>query len=411
MNLNDFRINAYKKEMTNNNSNKKDESDDSQAYEIASEKLRNTLNQFSTSPKSKTHKTEKINSLNQERQEGLVKIPDSHPTKNGKESIYRRVAKFLIIIGEDEAARILPHLSEDQIEKIVPELASIRSVSKEESEIILKEFNSLLLHSRQSGGIETAREILINAFGKEKADEMLKKTVPYNGQKPFEYLNDADSERIYLLLKDENIGVKTLVLSKLEPKKSAGVINLMQDNEKKEIILRLAKMEPISPEVIYKVDEAIHKKSLKQTSTKAENIDGRNVLAQILKRMDATTESEIINYLSEDNPDLGQDLRSRLFTVEDVINADDRFIQEELRKKDDREICYLIAGKKDDFREKILSNVSQIRKSEILDKEDILKPFLRIECEKVTSQFFSILRRAFDEGHLIIKGRNDDIYI
>lgn len=411
MNLNDFRINAYKKEMTNNNSNKKDESDDTQAYEIASEKLRNTLNQFSTSPKSKTHKTEKINSLNQERQEGLVKIPDSHPTKNGKESIYRRVAKFLIIIGEDEAARILPHLSEDQIEKIVPELASIRSVSKEESEIILKEFNSLLLHSRQSGGIETAREILINAFGKEKADEMLKKTVPYNGQKPFEYLNDADSERIYLLLKDENIGVKTLVLSKLEPKKSAGVINLMQDNEKKEIILRLAKMEPISPEVIYKVDEAIHKKSLKQTSTRAENIDGRNVLAQILKRMDATTESEIINYLSEDNPDLGQDLRSRLFTVEDVINADDRFIQEELRKKDDREICYLIAGKKEDFREKILSNVSQIRKSEILDKEDILKPFLRIECEKVTSQFFSILRRAFDEGHLIIKGRNDDIYI
>lgn len=404
MNLNDLRINAYKREIDNKDKFKKiPKEDNDEAFEIASANLRKTLNKFPI--------TSLDDSSKEKGDEGLVKVPDSHPTKNGKESIYRRVAKFLIIIGEDEAAKILPHLTEDQIEKIVPELASIRSVDKEEASLILKEFNSLLTHARQSGGIETAREILVNAFGKEKAQQMLDKTLPYNGQKPFEYLNDADSERIYLLLKDENIGVQSLVLSKLEAKKAASVINIMTESEKKEIILRLAKMEAISPDVIHKVDEAIHKKSLKQTSTKAENIDGRNVLAQILKKMDLSAENDIINYLSEENPDLGQDLRSRLFTVEDVVKADDRFIQEELRKKDDREICYLIAGKSEEFREKILSNVSQIRKAEILDKEDILKPFLRVECEKVTSQFFSILRRAYEDGHLIIQGRNDDIYI
>ena len=115
--------------------------------------------------------------------------------------------------------------------------------------------------------------------------------------------------------------------------------------------------------------------------------------------------------LSEDNPDLGEDLRSRLFTIEDVVNADDRFIQEKLRDMPIADICHLIAGKSVVFREKILSNVSKGRKAEILEQESILSPMRKSDCERVTSIFFSILRRSFDEGHLIIKGRNDDVYV
>ena len=46
---------------------------------------------------------------------------------NEKDSIYRRVAKFLLLIGIDEAAKIIPHLSPEQTEKIIPEIASIRN--------------------------------------------------------------------------------------------------------------------------------------------------------------------------------------------------------------------------------------------------------------------------------------------
>ena len=342
---------------------------------------------------------------------GLLKVPVDEPKPDGKDSVYRRVAKFLLIIGEDEAAKILPHLSEKQIEKIVPEIASIRSVSKEESAVILAEFKGLLENARKSGGIETAREMLSKAYGKDKADEMIKKSMPLEGKKPFDYLNDADEERVYLLLKDENVGVKTMVLSHLEPHKSAKIINQMPDEEKKEVVIRLAKMEPISPEILRRVDQAMHEKSLNQTTERAENIDGRNALAQILKKMDSSSETDILNTLAEEDPDLGQDLRTRLFTIDDVLKADDRFIQERLRDMDDKTVCHLIAGKSDDFRVKILSNVSAGRRAEIREQEEILKPFRRAECEAVTSQFFAVLRRAYEEGKLIIDGRNDDVYV
>lgn len=342
---------------------------------------------------------------------GLLKVPVEKPQEDGTDSVYRRVAKFLLLIGEDEAAKILPHLSEPQIEKIIPEIASIRSVSKEEASVILEEFNGLLTKAREEGGIETAREMLVKAYGEKRADQMLKKTVPLDGQIPFVYLNDADNERVYLLLKDENLGVQSLVLSYLNPKKSAAIINLMTPAEKSAVVLRLAKMEPVAPDVIHRVDQAMHEKSLRQTVEKAENVDGRNALAQILKKMDATAEKDIITYLSKDDPDLGQDLRSRLFTIDDVINADDRYVQEKLHEMSEVDIAYLVAGKEDAFREKILNNISSGRRSEVLAQEDILKPMRRSDCERITSEFFSKLRRAFEEGHLIIRDRNDDVFV
>ena len=337
---------------------------------------------------------------------GLIKVTQDQTEQ--KDSIFRRVAKFLLIIGEDEAAKILPHLSEAQIEKIIPEIASIRSVDKDEADSILAEFNSLLQNARQAGGVETAREMLTKVYGKEKANQMLEKTVPFSGARPFDYLSDSDSERIYILLKDENIGVQALVLSHLQPQKAASVINQMNPEEKKEIVLRLAKMESVSPDILKRVDRALREKSLRQTSQKAEKIDGKNALAQILKKMSPSAENDIIASLSESDPDLGMDLRSRLFTMEDVINADDRFIQEQLRLLDDQTLCLLIAANPDDFRNKILDNVSSTRRQDVLSIEEINKPFRRSDCERVTSEFFATLRRAYEDGKLIIHGRDED---
>ena len=342
---------------------------------------------------------------------GLIKVPGESKTPDGKDSVYRRVAKFLLLIGEDEAAKILPHLNEKQIERIIPEIASIRTVNKDEANVILAEFNELLAQTKSSGGIETAREMLEKAYGKDKADQMLSNAVQFDGERPFEYLRDFDEERLYLLLKDENVGVQSMVLSFLQPEKAAKVINQMSAEEKREVVMRLAKMEPVSPDIIRRVSQALHEKAENQVVEKAETIDGRNALAQILKKMDFDTESEILGELSANDPDLGQDLKQRLFTYEDVVNADDKIVQSELRNLSDQDIAYLIAGKNDDFCEKILSNISAGRRSEVRAQSDILKPMRKSDVERITSLFVARLRNEFESGNLIIKNRNEDKFI
>ncbi|WP_288567600.1 flagellar motor switch protein FliG [uncultured Treponema sp.] len=340
---------------------------------------------------------------------GLVKIPAS---STEKDSIYRRVAKFLVIVGIDEAAKILPHLTEEQTEKIIPEIASIQKITPEESASILEEFESLVEKAREEGGLETARNILTKAYGSEKAEDMLKKSVKYPDGKPFDYLSDADAERIKVLIDGESDAVKSLVLSQIEPKKAAKVINLMDVDDKKKIVLRLAKMKPVAPEVLAEIDRSLHEKLLTQNTENSQNMDGRGVLAQILKRMNPSVENSIINTLSEQDPELGEDLRKRLFTEEDVIGSDDRFIQNYLHDMEDRDIAVLIYGKNDAFREKILSNVSKNRRRVILDEESMIHHLTKSDSEKMTSSFYSVLRRAWENGDLRVSGRDEgEVYV
>lgn len=342
---------------------------------------------------------------------GLIKVPEQPREKDGKENIYRRVAKFLMLIGVDEAAKILPHLTDEQTEKIIPEIASIRYVEPEEAKAILEEFQGLVKQAREEGGIDTARTILEKAFGTHKAGVILEKTATQISGKPFEYLAETDSERVSLLLKDESNAVKALVLSYLNPKVSAQVINGMETEDKKDVVMRLARLSKISPEIVQRVDKAMQEKMNHLATSKSESIDGKNILAQILKRMSPEAEEGILSNLAEADSELGEDLRERLFTTEDIINADDRFIQDKLRDMDEEEIAYLIATKAEDFRNKILDNVSENRRKSILETEKFLYPMRKSDCEKATSQFFSTLRRAYEEGNLYIKGRDDELYV
>jgi hypothetical protein len=104
------------------------------------------------------------------------KLPTVIPRAPGEaaeeDSKTRRVAKFLILIGGDEAAGILSQLDLDQVEALSREIATIRGISGEEAAEIFAEFRSLLPSSYgfqgvSSGGVETARRLLYTAFGEE----------------------------------------------------------------------------------------------------------------------------------------------------------------------------------------------------------------------------------------------------
>lgn len=402
MTFNDLRKNAYKSSVSQN---------------VAQKKIQ-VLKEDLSSQKEKSKK-EKHKSQNPELNAasdalvsgGLLKVYVSKKEADGRDSVYRRVAKFLLIIGVDEAAKILPHLTEEQTEKIIPEIASIRSVSPEETRQILEEFETLLKNAREGGGIDTAREILRKAYGEKKAKELIDKSVPFPLEKPFEYLNDIDNERINLLLKEESVQVKALILSHLNPKKAASVINLMDSKEKSEVAFRLLKLEPVSPEVIKNLDEVLHKKVLLQNSQRTNSLDGKKILAEILKKMSFSTENSILSKISTEEPSLANDLRERLFTVDDVVSSDDRFVQEILMMYSNYEIACLVYKREEKFIKKIFQCISQGRVSQVQEELNINQTFLKSECDKIYSKFLNTLRNAFEEGKLFIKNRTDDVYI
>lgn len=336
---------------------------------------------------------------------GLIKVS----TEDGqKESSYRRVAKFLYLIGEVQAAKVLQKLTREQIEKVVAEMLTIRSIDKDEATYILSEFTALYNEAKNStGGAETAQGILTAAFGNEKAQEIMERALPPVQEKPFDFLDGIDTEKLTRLLTDELPATQALVLSQLEPKLAAAYITGLHDEEKKDIVLRLARLKTISPDIMRTVSTSMREKLSHIQTGSTEMIDGRAVLASILRQSDAETEQFILKNIADTNPELEKNIRERLFTFEDVLVADDRFLQKKLSDMETMEIAALVSYKPEAFIKKILGNISQNRRQLVLDEQTVHPVSVR-ECRAVTDRFLQELRRSWEAGDLLLLGKDGD---
>ena len=343
----------------------------------------------------------------------------SHKDILPQESKYRRVAKFLILIGSEQAADILSELDPGQVEAISREIALIKTIKPEESEDILKEFHSLLSRTAygsqpyrfsglSKGGIETARRILYTAKGPEKGEAILNRAVPDSKENLFGFLEEFSPEQIAMILKTESAQTTALILSRLPSKLSADTLGKLPPARKPEILKRIAYQREISPEVLEQITTALREK-VRHISGGARDIeiDGMQALAAILKQGDYAFGDKIINELEQSSPDIGKDLKEKIYTLDDVICTVDRPIQEKLAAMTERDIAVLLKGRGKEFSEKILSCVSVGRRKLIREEFEILGAVPKRDCDAVTGEFLAWFRLARENGEIILYSDKD----
>jgi flagellar motor switch protein FliG len=342
----------------------------------------------------------------------LIKTLETGPRGPG-ESKFRRAAKFLILIGAEEAAKILPRLEPEQIESLSREIASIRGVGPEEGEEILGEFRALrsapLRSGGAAGGPEAARRILHAAFGAEKGEALLEKALPPGGERPFAFLEDLGPEQAGLLLRGESPAVKALILSRLSPGLSAKILAAGPPGDRAELARRIARGGQVSPEVLRRAAEVLKEKarSLGQTAgAEGREIDGPGTLAEILRHGDYSFGGRILQNLEEQDPALGRKLRDGMLSLDDVPGMDDRVLQEKLKTMGDRDIALLLKGRSRDFAEKLLSNVSSGRRQGIGEEGELMGPVPRRDTEEAARSFLDWL---WKEGPQVL-GTTKDVY-
>jgi len=330
-------------------------------------------------------------------------------------SKFKRAAQFMLLIGSDEASKILSRLDPGQVEAISKEIVSIKSISPEDAESVIQEFRSLLTpeygySGSSSGGIEEARRHLYAAFGPEKGEALLLKAVPEAAEAPFDFLNDFSGEQLALLFKDESPAACAMVFSRLPSKLSAAVLANTSPQRKLDIVKRIARLNEIPPEVIERTASALREKARYFGSSdmpKSAEIDGKGVLAAILKHSDMAFGGRLLEELEENDPSLSREMKDRLYTLDDVCNAADRPIQEKLRTLSDRDIALLLKGRPEPFTRKILANVSSVRSERIREESEIAGAVPKIETEAIAREFLSWFRESREEGRILMLSDED----
>ncbi|MDR2101243.1 MAG: flagellar motor switch protein FliG, partial [Treponema sp.] len=290
----------------------------------------------------------------------------------------------------------------------------VRGIGGEEAESILEEFHSLLSTSFRyggaaAGGVEAARRILYAAYGPEKGEALLNRTVPGTRENPFSFLEDFSGKDLALLLKDEIPVTTALILSRVSPRLSAEILINMDETQKPGVIRCIARQREIAPEVLEQAAAGLREKVRHIGRTDDGDIDGMGVLTAILKSSGFSFGDQLLEELEEENPELGRDLKERLYVLDDVIKMEDRTLQKKLQTMSNREIVLLLKGRSGDFTEKILSNVSAQRRALIREEGELMGGVSKKDVDTAARDFLAWFRLNREEGHILLVDDEDVI--
>jgi flagellar motor switch protein FliG len=328
--------------------------------------------------------------------------------KSGEDTGISRAAKFLLLLGTDEAAKVLSHLSPGEIEKVSREILAVKNIDSIEANEILAEFGWLVKTKGFAieGGAEIAEKMLSAAFGPERARDLLRRAAPET-LRPFRFMNDFEARELQLILKDESPQVYAVILPYLEPKRASSLLERLSEEVRIEVVKRVARLEKIDPEVIRRVEESLKERIRRIGTVSTEEVDGKAALAGILRHVDPRLEARVLDALEEEDPTVSKSVRESLFTLDDVIRVPSRELQKALRDFQDRDLALVLKGRAEAFREKILSNISQNRRTLVLDEYKILGAVRREDADEAARELLSYLKRAWDAGELVLEGEDE----
>ena len=326
-------------------------------------------------------------------------LSDGRASADGDKSI-RKVAKFLILLGQEEAAKVVRHLEPSQIEAISQEIATVKKIDPLEAEHLLKEFGYIAAQQVGvfKGGKAAAKEILDGAFGKEKSRSILNRVVPETQLKPFRFLAELDKEVLRTLLLDESFTVLSIVVPFLEKGQAGVVMKALDPSMRLDLVKRLAKMEKVASEIVAKVEEGLREKLHNLSPSTSEEIDGKSRLADILRHMSVDKEERILKDLDKARPELTEELRRRLFTPEHLVRVGDDGFEEILRAKTEVQIALLWLASIDELRAKIEKNISTRRFLIVQGEIELLQETPRRELQKEMRFFLEEVREAVRSG-------------
>lgn len=324
----------------------------------------------------------------------------------------QKASIFMISLGPEKSARIMQHLSEEEIEQLTLEIASIRTIESEELEKVSKEFNELCMasHFIAQGGIEYAKEVLEKALGNEKAIEIIGHLSSNLQIKPFDFIRKTDPSQVLNFIQGEHPQTIALIMSYLEAEQAAAILSSLPSERQTEVARRIAIMDSTSPEIIREVENTLEKKISSLGTQDYTSAGGINSIVEILNHVDRSTEKTILETLEVQDPVLSEEIKKLMFVFEDIIKMDDRSIQLVLREVESKDLALALKGSNEDVQEKVKKNMSQ-RAAEMLDEEMVfLGPVRLRDVEEAQQQIVNVIRRLEDSGEIIIsRGGGDEI--
>ncbi len=316
----------------------------------------------------------------------------------------QKLALLLIILGPETASQILKNLDEHEMEAVSLEMSKQGLISQQLQMEILREFSQVAVEASTSvrGGMDYTQQTLEKAIGTYKAANVLSRVAPTKAPTvgSMQKLVELETRQIFNLIKQEQPQTIALIVSYLPPEKASQVLHMMKDEQRQQVVERLATLSPTPIEVVEKVVEMFVGKMSAKPTRALNQTGGVKSAADLLNALDKTTSKAILSAIEERNPDLGASIRKKMFTFEDLALIDLTGLQKIMREVDIRDLAVALKTASEQLKKTLLGAISR-RAAETVEEEMSFLGSIKLkEIEAAQMRIIDVVRRLETEGEV-----------
>ena len=309
---------------------------------------------------------------------------------------------ILSILEEDIASEIFRRFTDAEIKELGAYMPELSMLTRNE---LIAIFNNFLMEAGEdmisiSQGGEYIKKIASSVLGEGKAKKLL--GISDTDQPRLKSLMNVEARTIANLIRKEHPQTIALILAYTDPVKSAEILQILDEETRLDVVLRMAKIDTISPEIIQVIEEALYREIKSMGNTSMQQAGGVEMVAEIFNNMDKATEGMLMENLEDLEPELAEEIKQLMFIFDDLINVDDKAIQTILKEVENDTLLIALKTAPMPLQEKIFKNMSSRAAEYLKDDLEMLGPVKLSDVEKAQQSIVNIALKLEEEGKIML---------
>ena len=334
-----------------------------------------------------------------------AKVRDDARSMTGPE----KAATLLMSLGDEYAARILEHMSEDEIREISQTMATLGSVSSNVVERLFVEFSEQMSSTGSLlGTVESTQRLLLKVMDKSRADAIMEEISGPAGRTMWDKLGNVNETVLAAYLKNEYPQTVAVVLTKVKPDHAARVLGVLPETFAMEVVMRMLRMETVQKDVLEDVERTLRTEFMSNLA-KTNKRDPHEAMAEIFNSFDRQSESRFVAALEERSQESADKIKSLMFTFEDLLKIDAGGIQRIIGTVDKSKLPVALKGASDTLKDLFFSNMSERQAKLVRDDIASLGPVRLKDVDEAQTHVVTTAKDLAGRGEIqISQGREED---
>jgi len=324
----------------------------------------------------------------------------------------QKAAILMLSFGEDISAEIFKSMTEFEIKRIGTAMSRLGRLDQDVVDEVMNEFYSIIQQNKKFfyGGNEYTKKVIGTAFKGGDADNLIEQ-LALSSNANLNALELIDPKTLSNFIRNEHPQTIALILAHLDNKKCGDTLKLLPESMHTEILLRIANLDAVQPEIIDEIDDVLRQEVQAMGSIASQKIGGIEPIANMLNIMDKTTSEQILDNFEQRDPELAERIRQLMFVFDDLVKIDDRGIQELIKNIQNDKWKIALRTASEAVKTLVFKNMSERAATMLKEDMEATGAVKLSDVEAAQLEVINIARKLETEGKIIIQGGGDSAFV